>query len=78
MHTGFHRRRRVVSAIVLGVAAGLIAGTAPAAAQDGDFAPVTDAMLQDPADLGRAGARARGGGSTWRRMERSSRGCCSG
>ena len=49
MHTGFHRGRRVVSAIALALAAVLLAGSAPSAAAQGrDFAPVTDAMLQDP------------------------------
>jgi len=49
MHTGFRRGCPVVPFIVLAAAAATsIAGTQPAAAQDRDFAPVTDAMLQDP------------------------------
>ena len=46
MHTGFHRGSRVGAAVVLVAAVGL--SVAPAAAQDRGFAPVTDAMLQDP------------------------------
>ena len=49
MHTGFRRGRWVVAAVFPALAAAvLITGAAPAAAQDRDFAPVTDAMLQDP------------------------------
>ena len=54
MHTGFRPGRRFLAAVVLAAtaAAALIAGPTPAAAQERDFAPVTDAMLQnpDPAD----------------------------
>ena len=48
MHTGFRLGCRVLAAVVVAAGLSLSVGPAPAAAQDRDFAPVTDAMLQDP------------------------------
>ena len=48
MHTGFRGGCRFLAAVVLAVAAVVLLAGAPAGAQDRDFAPVTDAMLQDP------------------------------